>query len=476
MSYLEWENKSPEEFNVVVGKKNFFNYLISSYGGINSILKSSSFLFNLLNFDKRKNTKTTKILKLSKKIIPLMLLSIDLKNKIIDYCKKDKDVRDDKREKIRLLMKVNSVNKFNDFHLGNEINKWILDYPKLKDIKIIGYYNFKDLKKINSSNAFFDEGEIVIILLYNSMKYAYKINTAKILNTIIPMSSELYAEEYDEKEVLNFNGKIISEYVNNLDIKNNVLYYENVLKTRPKSTEVKYKIQQIDVKKFAQEIKTVLDMNKKRGYILIGKPGTGKTAILMQLEKILKQYPFIYINPIIMKNYLGIEGLFNFLKYVKNSIVIFEDLDSFGFEEKSKELGIFLNYIDNMKNKANVVYIATVNNSKKIHFSLINRRGRFDEIKEISPPKSINEVNEIMKSHYRLNIEKNKNLNVGWNNLRKMKKNNFTQADICEVVNKIKLNKKETFNKKTIKEAICSVQNSKKAIKKYYSENLRENY
>lgn len=474
---MELNNKS-EEFTVNIGKQNLFSYLISSYGNINELLKSSRYILNLLNIGKIKNEKIKKTIKTSKSIIPLAIFLFDLKNKIRNYYKKDKDITEDKRDKIKALMKVSNVSRFGDteFRLGKEINEWLLSYPKLEDIKVLGYYNFKDLKKVELIKLF-DENEIIIIFLYNGTKYAYKINTIKISNKLIPLHSELYMEDYDENAAIKIKGKLIEEYIKTLDIKQNVLYYEGVIRTRYRSTEEDYKIQQINIKQFVKEVGDVLNANKKRGYIFIGKPGTGKTAILLHLEKILINYPIIYISPTSIKDYWSVEGLFAFLGFIKNCIVIFEDLDSFNFDEKSKELGLFLNYIDNMKNKMNVVYIATVNNSKKVHYSLINRRGRFDEIIDVSPPKTLKEIYEIMTTHYRLIKKDNfiKQSEIGWRNLKRIKKENFVQADVCEIVNKLCLNK-ENFNKKTIQKGIDAILNSKKAIRKYYSQDIKENY
>ena len=84
----------------------------------------------------------------------------------------------------------------------------------------------------------------------------------------------------------------------------------------------------------------------------------------------------------------------------------------------------------------------------------------------IKPPKNIDEVYTVMASRYTKttgkvleSLEKyDKNI------LDKIVSNNFTQADICEIVEKIIINEKE-FNNESLEYSIKELQESKNAIK-----------
>jgi SpoVK/Ycf46/Vps4 family AAA+-type ATPase len=164
-----------------------------------------------------------------------------------------------------------------------------------------------------------------------------------------------------------------------------------------------------------------------------------------------------------------------FLMTISPCIVIFEDFDSYGYSRKNGELETFLNIIDNSKININAVYIASINNSKSLNYSLL-RTGRFDEVKEIKEPTNNEEIYFIMKFHYekfQKTFEHYKDKpfinSLSWLTCYRLKKYKLAQSDYVELILKLMLMKKD-INEKTIIESRNNILHSKKMVKKYKRE------
>lgn len=130
----------------------------------------------------------------------------------------------------------------------------------------------------------------------------------------------------------------------------------------------------------------------KRGIILHGRPGTGKTTlgniICNKTDKTV-----IWITPEILSenNYKAIssiKALYKLADFLSPCIIILEDLDLFS-QDRDKggdiiSLGALMNVLDGVNTISNSVTIGTTNRLKSIEGALRNRPGRFDRIVEIS--------------------------------------------------------------------------------------------
>jgi SpoVK/Ycf46/Vps4 family AAA+-type ATPase len=148
-----------------------------------------------------------------------------------------------------------------------------------------------------------------------------------------------------------------------------------------------------DIKKFWNSKDKYIEYNytHKRGILLYGKPGNGKTSIinLLTLELINKHNGIVFsINTP--------DDLHDFKQFVptilrniepdRPIICTIEDIDSilsnYGHATKSS----FLNLLDGSSQVTNIVYIATTNYPDQLEENITNRPSRFDRRYEIGLP------------------------------------------------------------------------------------------
>jgi len=127
-------------------------------------------------------------------------------------------------------------------------------------------------------------------------------------------------------------------------------------------------------------------LNSKKGFILAGEPGNGKTLLLKILAKetdatcILVPFDEFRFSPY----------LFSLARDLSPSVLILEDIDLFGTDRdnasQSVELGKLMNQLDGMVENHEIVVIATTNRLENVEKALQNRPGRFDRIYVIPNP------------------------------------------------------------------------------------------
>ena len=136
---------------------------------------------------------------------------------------------------------------------------------------------------------------------------------------------------------------------------------------------------------FTKETKDLykkLQIAYKRGLILYGEPGNGKSAMIREMIRVLDGVKVIIINP-------GIPNIIKVLQSVIKSlngtpaIIVIEDIDSIITDYNRSEL---LNILDGVDVKSGLFFIGTTNYYEKIDPAFMNRSGRFDKTYKIENP------------------------------------------------------------------------------------------
>lgn len=119
----------------------------------------------------------------------------------------------------------------------------------------------------------------------------------------------------------------------------------------------------------------------KRGFLMYGEPGNGKTSII---RTIMSNYDFKPVTIIPEANNEMVRHAFSYAQEQSPSLLFFEDLDS--LFEKGVDFSTFLNLMDGISSKSGILVIATANNIKRLKSSITNRPSRFDRKFEIPLP------------------------------------------------------------------------------------------
>jgi predicted AAA+ superfamily ATPase len=152
-----------------------------------------------------------------------------------------------------------------------------------------------------------------------------------------------------------------------------------------------------DIRRFWENKETysAYDYVYKRGILLYGKPGCGKSSLIMLLAKeLIDKYNGVIFN---LRGHDDIDCFTNVMKDFREIeperpiIVIIEDIDNFTINNNNQELvTMLLNILDGASQLDNVVTIATTNHPDKLEERIANRPSRFDRRYEIGPPNAEN--------------------------------------------------------------------------------------
>lgn len=119
----------------------------------------------------------------------------------------------------------------------------------------------------------------------------------------------------------------------------------------------------------------------KRGILLWGKPGNGKSSLI---KTIMSVYPFKPITIAPGSNDEAMREAFSYAEEQNPSLLYFEDLDS--MLDRTIDTSSFLNLMDGIATKNGMLVIATANDVKKLKPNITDRPSRFDRKFEIPLP------------------------------------------------------------------------------------------
>ena len=387
-----------------------FRFMQKAYGNdIGRFLTSFNSIMALSIITRKIESKKLKLaLNTLKFGVPAFLHGADLYNNIKNYIKEVKEEQSPTyRKRIANLCKIldiKEINQGNIYEVGMnfeyDLVSWLTFRPNTKAIKVLGLYNAEtlaEMDRISSSNN--SKDSIVVKIEYKDAKYLLEADVISFGQHNFLSRSSFMGLFLDEDKARELQHVLTCEFIEGLSIDKNILYFNASasIKCKPR-IKVDEDINQFDVPGFIKEIRQVLECGRKRAYVFVSRPGTGKSTILRKIEEIMTDTVIFHMSPDDLENSGKIEDRFAIAQKIPKSIMIIEDLDSCGMHEKNSKTGVFLDAIDDVNSALNMVILVTVNDTSRVHFSVINRPGRFDRIIEIKPPQKIEDIYAIMKS------------------------------------------------------------------------------
>ena len=344
----------------------------------------------------------------------------------------------------------------NNTQVEYDLIAWLVQRPNTDIIKVLGLYNGDtgdELDVFNTPNN--AKTNLDILLEYENNKYVLETSVYFMYNSYLTEDSAIIAPYLLEDKAEEIRKTLTCEFIKSLNISKNTLYFNNLsnIKYKPR-VKVEEDINQFDVPDFVKEIQQVLECERKRAYVFVSRPGTGKSTILRKIEEMMTDTVIFHLSPNDLSSSERIKDRFAIIEKISKCIVVIEDLDSCEMSEKDSKTGIFLDAIDDVNNKLNMVILVTVNDTSRVHFSVINRPGRFDKVIEIKPPQKVKDVYAVMlskanklKKNYckdtcfmipplsdRPITKKNKIFSINFELLKRCLKFDYTQAEIADAI------------------------------------------
>lgn len=267
---------------------------------------------------------------------------------------------------------------------------------------------------------------------------------------------------------------IYSLYIESIDVKSNYIRIDAGKMKPEKRKVIDYDINNINLPEMSTTIKAVLKNNQRRGYMIQGDPGTGKTVSIHKLMMDFPETPVFWISADSIDTPTRVRSIFRILNMFPGSIFVFDDIDGNDMSAKNALTTTFLSCIDATNaEKFNGIIILTVNEPQRIHGSIKTRPERIDEVIMVKNPDTTEAVLDVVVQRFRhlkedlpewVSSENTKFVELA----KKIVSNQFTHAQIATLVSDlVKLFKDDNENYtvdmfgKLIDRRILSIENTR---------------
>lgn len=202
-------------------------------------------------------------------------------------------------------------------------------------------------------------------------------------------------------------------YIDRVDVAKNIIRIKNGMLYVEPRVNVDFDVKNFDlydesgnpIRTMASEsafMRRVLDVNGRRGYIVQGDQGTGKTISVNRLLMDFPDVPVFWISPDSISDQRGMDNVFRVLDMFPGSFFIFDDFDGNDFATKNELTGAFINAIDETNSpKYRGITILIINEPQKLHSTIKLRPGRIDDIIYVKNPDTVESVCDVVEQSFR---------------------------------------------------------------------------
>ena len=210
-------------------------------------------------------------------------------------------------------------------------------------------------------------------------------------------------DEEDTVDILDDVVHIIyANYISSIDISKNLIKIDGGhFHTEPRRT-INFDVHNIDLPEMSRTCRAVLNAKRRRGYIIQGDPGTGKTVSIHKLVMDFPDVPVFWISADSLSDSGKIRSVFRILNMFPGSIFVFDDIDGNDFSKKDNLTTTFITCIDETNsNKFSGIIIMTINDPQRINTTIKTRNGRIDEVIHVHNPDTIEKVLDVITQRYK---------------------------------------------------------------------------
>jgi len=241
----------------------------------------------------------------------------------------------------------------------------------------------------NTGTFVLEYGEIVLLLKIRPMahttEWGWYAKTAKDFSKF---------NKFFRKSIVKYNqyqGKVFDNggnFINLPDVSFKDIFLPQDIREAVQKNIIDY----IDLDKL--EIKRKNGLPTKRGIIMAGEPGTGKTFLSRVLARTLQTSFMVITN---LRTVGDLDDVFVFAKMFDRIIVLFEDIDIYiGNRDQRDIVSAMLNKLDGLEVNNHLIVLCTTNNLEVLDKALKDRPGRFDRTLYFNPPNTLLKI-EMLK-------------------------------------------------------------------------------
>lgn len=225
-------------------------------------------------------------------------------------------------------------------------------------------------------------------------------------NAAMPLAESCRFEAIDD-----IVGIMYANYIDSIDIEHNLIDIRGgSLSTRPR-VNVGFDVHNFDLvedgrvirtmESEARIIRTVLSNGDRRGYIIQGDQGTGKTISVNKLLMQFTDVPVFWISANSIDDTRKMLSVFRILNMFPGSIFVFDDFDGNDLSSKNQLTTTFISCIDETTSpQFNGVLILIINEPQRLHSTIKLRPGRIDDIIYVRNPGTVDQVEDVVRQRF----------------------------------------------------------------------------